>query len=1255
MKGRALFVAAGMFAGWVGIHDAQAPAAGGVVATVAGGDLTLSNTRIKASWRVRDGKLTFVASSDIAGARRVPAFAQPFELVLERDRVIAASEMTVVSTAVDDLRPDPAAPRVAEHMPGKQLVVILASPQIPGPIVWKAILRQGASYWRQQLVIGPVRSTVALTGVVLVRARAGGARVEGTVQGSPVVTGDAFLGLEHPMSVCAVDADDISCRLARNVPLSAGQTLDVSAVAGLTEPGQLRRGFLEYVERERVHSYRPFLHYNSWYDLGYFTPYTEKDALEVIETYGRELVQKRGVTLSSFLFDDGWDSHKSLWNFNDGFPRGFTPLAAAAAKYGAAPGVWMSPFGGYGDPRKERLEFGKAEGFETNERGFALSGPVYYKRFRDTCVDMITKFGVNQFKFDGIGRATGVVAGSQFGSDFEAAIHLIRDDLRAIKPDIFINLTTGTWPSPFWLQYADTIWRGGEDHSFAGVGSRRQQWITYRDAQTYKNVVKGGPLFPLSSLMLHGVIYGRDAKDLSSDPGDDFRSDVRAYFGTGTELQELYITPSLLSAANWDTLAESAKWARANGDVLADTHWIGGDPARLEVYGHAAWTTRKGIVVLRNPGDAPATFQLDVAAAFELPAGAPQRYRAHSPWPEDQAKAPLTLTAGTAAPIALAPFEVLTLEATPVVAAASKLTIEGRRFVLDGKPYQIMSGEMHYPRIPREYWRDRMRKARAMGLNTITTYVFWNLHEPRPGVFDFTGNLDVAAFVRTAQEEGLNVIVRPGPYVCSEWDLGGLPAWLLADRSIVLRSTDERFMAAADRYLKRVGQELAPLQSTRGGPIIAVQVENEYGSFDNDAVYMRRVRDMIAASGLNEALLYTADGPAQLPAGTLPDLPAVVNFGPGGAERAFAALRAFRPDDALMSGEYWAGWFDQWGAAHARTNGDQQAREIDWMLGQGGSFSLYMFHGGTTFGFMNGANMDRTYKPQTSIYDYDAALDESGRPTSKYFTFRDTIVRHFPNLVLPEVPSTPPAIAVPRFELAESAPLWSVLGPPVHSKKIKTMEEVGQSYGYILYRTRLAWPVGPAKTDLVLTDLHDYAVVFVNGQRVATLDRRLGQDRTMIDVPAGAVTLDLLVENTGRINFKKDLRLERKGITDRVTIGGMDVSDWDIYALPMSDVASVRTTTTASAGPAFYRGQFTITQTSDTFLDLRGWEKGTVWVNGHQLGRFWSIGPQQTLYVPGPWLRRGANDVVVFDLGGSGARSLAGLTAPVLDEMHVAR
>jgi hypothetical protein len=651
--------------GGVAVTSAQ-PSSTAVVASVAGGTLSLSNGRIKASWRVTDGKIGFTGSSDASGQRRMPALGEPFVLSLDGGRDVPASSMTIAAgPRVEDLAATPNAPRASEHARGKRIVTVLSSADVPGPVIWRVILREGASYWRQELVVGPVSTPLKLAGTTLVKAHAPGAQVMGSVQGSPVVAGDAYLGFEHPMSVCRLEAENLSCTLPRSVPLATGQTLTLSSVAGLAEPGQLRRSFLAYLERERVHPYRPFLHYNSWYDLGYFTPYTEKDALDVIDAFGRELVEKRHVTLSSFLFDDGWDSHKTLWRFNDGFPNGFTLLKAAASKYGAAPGVWMSPFGGYGDPRRERLEYGKTEGFETNERGFALSGPIYYKRFHDTCVEMITKYGINQFKFDGIGRATGVVAGSQFGSDFEAAIHLIRDDLRAIKPDIFINLTTGTWPSPFWLGYADTIWRGGEDHSFAGVGTKRQQWMTYRDAQTYKNVVTAGPLFPLTSLMLHGLIYGRDAKDLNTDPGDDFTSEVRSYFGTGTELQEMYITPSLLTAKNWDVIAQSATWARANADVLVDTHWIGGDPAKLEVYGHAAWAARRGIVVLRNPSDKPATFALDPAIAFDLP-GIPvggRAFNARSPWAEDRDKPTIVLRTGVPTMISLAPFEVLTLEA----------------------------------------------------------------------------------------------------------------------------------------------------------------------------------------------------------------------------------------------------------------------------------------------------------------------------------------------------------------------------------------------------------------------------------------------------------------------------------------------------------------------------------------------------------------------------------------------------------------
>jgi len=391
--------------------------------------------------------------------------------------------------------------------------------------------------------------------------------------------------------------------------------------------------------------------------------------------------------------------------------------------------------------------------------------------------------------------------------------------------------------------------------------------------------------------------------------------------------------------------------------------------------------------------------------------------------------------------------------------------IDGRTFVLDGKPFQIISGEMHYERIPPEYWHDRLKKARAMGLNTISTYVFWNVHEPKPGVYDFAGQYDVAAFIRAAQQEGLYVILRPGPYSCAEWDLGGFPAWLLADRDIVLRSSDPKFMRPAVRWLKRLGEELAPLQITRGGPIIAVQVENEYGSFDKDKEYLAAIRDTLSSAGLGEAMLYTADGPEELPNGTLPNLPAVANFGPGEATQAFKALAAFRPGQPLMAGEYWDGWFDAWGRKHAATDALQQEKELDWILGQGYSINLYMFHGGTSFGFMNGANFDKSYLPQTTSYDYDAPLDESGRPTKKYFAFREIIAKHRPEVTLPPVPASEPTISIPPISLSEVTPLWENLGTPIMSDVPKPMEALGQSYGYILYRAHVAGPV-QGKSDI---------------------------------------------------------------------------------------------------------------------------------------------------------------------------------------------
>lgn len=608
----------------------------------------------------------------------------------------------------------------------------------------------------------------------------------------------------------------------------------------------------------------------------------------------------------------------------------------------------------------------------------------------------------------------------------------------------------------------------------------------------------------------------------------------------------------------------------------------------------------------------------------------------------------ITLFAGTALSFVVSPVAV----AQNTLESAHHIAIEGDHFALDGKPLQIISGELHYERIPREYWRDRLKKARAMGLNTISTYVFWNVHEPKPGAYDFAGSLDVAAFVRIAQEEGLYVILRPGPYACAEWDLGGLPAWLLADPNIVLRSADEKFLAPAERWLRRLGGELAPLQITRGGPIIAVQVENEYGSFGNDHDYMKRILAALQNAGLGEALLYTADGGDELPAGTLPGIHAVVNFGPGEAKTEFAKLQKFRPGRPMMSGEYWDGWFDHWGEKHQTTDATQQAQELDWILSQGYSINLYMFHGGTSFGFMNGANWDHsTYEPDVTSYDYDSPVSESGALTKKYFAFREVIAKHRPGAEIPDPPAPLPVIEVPEFELAESTPLWANLPAPQSVAQPRSMETFGQSYGYILYRTKVKSAV---KGELQVRELRSYARVFVDGKLVGTLDRRKKQDRLPIEASADA-RLDILVEGTGRINFTAELRSERQGIGGMVTLAGKELSGWQVFPLPMDDLSKLQfheSLKSAPVGPAFYRGHFNLRDTGDAFLDTRGWGKGAVWINGHAVGRFWNLGPQQTLYVPAPWLRSGVNEVVVFTQESPKRPRIRGLRAPILDELE---
>ena len=566
---------------------------------------------------------------------------------------------------------------------------------------------------------------------------------------------------------------------------------------------------------------------------------------------------------------------------------------------------------------------------------------------------------------------------------------------------------------------------------------------------------------------------------------------------------------------------------------------------------------------------------------------------------------------------------------------------EGEHFLLDGKPFQIISGSVHYPRVPREYWRDRLRKIRSLGLNTICTYIFWNLHEPQPGAFDFEENLDAAAFLRMAQEEGLWVLLRPGPYICSEWDFGGLPSWLLATRDMKVRTTDPRFLEAARKYMAEVGRQLAPLQITRGGPIIMVQVENEYGSFGNDHVYMQAVEQMIRDAGF-EVTLFTSDGstPAEIAGGTLPEALSVINFGDtDDPAREFASFAKSRQNVPRMVGEFWDGWFDHWGERHHVTPPERCARKLDWMLAQGISANLYMVHGGTSFGFMSGANFDSAYQPDVSSYDYDSPLDEAGRPTAKFRALREVIRQHLPaGVEPPALPEPLPVIGIPPFQLSECASLEPLLRDPIRSERPQTIEAVGQSYGFILYRTKLAHAVHGR---LEITEVHDYAVVLDGSKRLGVIDRRLKHSGLNVELAAGA-TLDILVENMGRTNFGPHMVDDRKGITERVSLAGRELTGWEIFRLPLMDLSALTFTSERKPPPGFYRGTFDLEAAGDTFLDMRGWGKGYVWVNGHNLGRYWRIGPQQSLFLPGPWLKEGRNEVVVLDLEETSQRSLAG-------------
>ena len=574
-------------------------------------------------------------------------------------------------------------------------------------------------------------------------------------------------------------------------------------------------------------------------------------------------------------------------------------------------------------------------------------------------------------------------------------------------------------------------------------------------------------------------------------------------------------------------------------------------------------------------------------------------------------------------------------------------------FLLDSKPFVIRCGEIHFARVPREYWKQRLQMCHAMGLNTVCVYLFWNFHESESGNYNWSGQADVAEFCRLAQAEGLWVILRPGPYSCAEWEMGGLPWWLLNQEGIKLRSRDPLFMDPAKRYIKEFGRVLAPLQVTNGGPILMVQVENEYGFYGDDTEYMGELRRAVIDAGFNVPLF--ACGPMDVIAkGYRSDLFEVVNFGAGKAQASFEALRALRKTGPLMNGEYYPGWFDGWGRKHATGDVKPYLADLEYMLKGGISFSIYMAHGGTTFGLWSGA--DRPFIPDTSSYDYDAPISEAGWVTDKFTQTRELMGKYLlPGETLPEVPDSPATMTVPEFRLSESAPIFANLPSGISDAQPETMESYGQGHGCIDYRTTL--PAGPA-AELTAAEVHDFGWVFVEGKQVGVMDRRHTNYTVPIPARTAAVQVDILVEAMGRINFGKEI-LDHKGLIAPVTLKAvtgtaLTVSGWSVFRLPLDEtqLASLSFQAGSTTGPAFWRGHFDAPAASDTFLDLRAWSHGVAWVNGHCLGRFWNIGPTQTMYCPGPWLNRGENEVVILDLVGPTSPVLSGLAKPVLDELH---
>ena len=614
----------------------------------------------------------------------------------------------------------------------------------------------------------------------------------------------------------------------------------------------------------------------------------------------------------------------------------------------------------------------------------------------------------------------------------------------------------------------------------------------------------------------------------------------------------------------------------------------------------------------------------------------------------------------------------------PPVSAARKggtFTVGDKTFLLNGKPFVVKAAELHYPRIPRPYWEHRIKMCKALGMNTVCLYVFWNIHEQQEGKFDFTGNNDVAEFCRLAQRNGLYVIVRPGPYVCAEWEMGGLPWWLLKKKDIRLREPDPYFMERVKLFERKVGEQLASLTIQNGGPIIMVQVENEYGSYGENKAYVSAIRDIVRQSGFDKVTLFQCDWASNFEKNGLDDLVWTMNFGTGAdIDQQFRRLGELRPNAPQMCSEFWSGWFDKWGARHETRPAKAMVEGIDEMLSKGISFSLYMTHGGTSFGHWAGANSPG-FAPDVTSYDYDAPINEYGQATPKYWELRHTMEKYNDGGKLPAPPKAPmPVITIPKSVLTEYAPLGNGMGSSVQSRDIRSFEDMDMGWGIADYSTAL--PKIPVGSMLTLNEPHDFAQVFVDGKYIGKIDRVKNEKTLMLPPVEKGAELCIRIEAMGRINFGRAIK-DYKGITKEVTISAkMDgheaswnLKNWTIVPIPDNYETAVKALSVGTetskrtrqhakllTKAGYYRGHFTLRKPGDTFLNMEAFGKGQVYVNGHAIGRFWNIGPQQTLYLPGCWLKQGRNEVIVLDVvGPKGEPTSFGQDKPELDKLNLER